>query len=504
MSLMRNSVGTCVSLLLLAGCGGGGENVSQSAGAASSAAAVALQVEEVPAITTEINLQVVQFDAGSVGSGTVVWDYGDGSTGSGATSSHTYAAAGVYVARMKSTVDGTVKEQTARIAVPGVKTGFERAVVNPLSVCTTQSPNYVTPVSLADAGLTTTANSGGEAMKVHWSADSYNGTRMTKGAEACAPMATNKEAWIGFSFYLPSNGYPTDKTAGMFQMFESGGCSSWGGLMSIVGNDLKIQHRNSCGTATDVTFANGLPRDTWIPILVHMVASHTGNGLVEIWYGGAPKDKPSYRASGINFGFGTWNSDDTLASGSEINFKFGQYDYDVANYTAGETRTSYYDNIHILQGNPDNAWQLVNPQASISNSATATITASAQPHTDESAAMAFDGDVETKWFSDRPTGWLQYALGDTNRQVLTSYAVTSANDAPTRDPKDWQLLASNDGVQWTVLDSRSGQAFLGRHVSNQFPVDNIAAYAYYRLGVTANNGNASELQLAEVGLGFSR
>jgi hypothetical protein len=47
--------------------------------------------------------------------------------------------------------------------------------------------------------------------------------------------------------------------------------------------------------------------------------------------------------------------------GNNIALKFGMYNFDDANYTAGETRTIYYDNVSQLVGNPPNAWAVVNP-----------------------------------------------------------------------------------------------------------------------------------------------
>jgi hypothetical protein len=39
------------------------------------------------------------------------------------------------------------------------------------------------------------------------------------------------------------------------------------------------------------------------------------------------------------------------------------YDFDDTNYSVGETRILYYDNVTQLAGNPSNAWMLGNPSA---------------------------------------------------------------------------------------------------------------------------------------------
>lgn len=54
--------------------------------------------------------------------------------------------------------------------------------------------------------------------------------------------------------------------------------------------------------------------------------------------------------------------------------------------------------------------------------------------------------------------------------------------------KDWQLLGSNDGNSWVVLDSRSGQVFEGRNQTKIFKTGNTTAYTYYKRVVLATNG----------------
>src|SRR5204863_413040 len=69
----------------------------------------------------------------------------------------------------------------------------------------------------------------------------------------------------------------------------------------------------------------------------------------------------------------------------------------------------------------------------------------------EVAENAADGDANTKWLTFTTTGWLQFKLA-APRTVVT-YALTSANDEPGRDPQDWTLSGSPDGATWTPLDS---------------------------------------------------
>ena len=123
------------------------------------------------------------------------------------------------------------------------------------------------------------------------------------------------------------------------------------------------------------------------------------------------------------------------------------------------------------------------------------ITASAENAPGEGKAQVFDGDKGTKWLTFATTGWVQAKLA--TPLTVQKYALTSANDVPERDPKDWQLLGSNDGSTWTAVDTQTGQTFAQRGQTREFTVADPKPYSYYRLNVTANGG-APIVQLAEL------
>ncbi|KND32781.1 GH92 family glycosyl hydrolase [Streptomyces acidiscabies] len=109
-----------------------------------------------------------------------------------------------------------------------------------------------------------------------------------------------------------------------------------------------------------------------------------------------------------------------------------------------------------------------------------------------------DGEPGTKWLVFEPTGWAEFDLA---RPVsLVSYALTSANDAPERDPADWKLLGSTDGSSWAELDAQTGVVFQKRFESRTYALPAAAAFSHFRLEVTANRG-AGLLQLADVRFG---
>ncbi|NII26654.1 hypothetical protein HB364_16315 [Pseudoflavitalea sp. X16] len=74
--------------------------------------------------------------------------------------------------------------------------------------------------------------------------------------------------------------------------------------------------------------------------------------------------------------------------------------------------------------------------------------------------------------------------------IVTRYTITSANDVPERDPKNWKLAGSNDGVNWAILDSQVNQSFASRFLTKTYTIDsNATLYTYYRLTITANEVN---------------
>ncbi|MET9802463.1 GH92 family glycosyl hydrolase [Streptomyces sp. NPDC006368] len=101
----------------------------------------------------------------------------------------------------------------------------------------------------------------------------------------------------------------------------------------------------------------------------------------------------------------------------------------------------------------------------------------------------------TKWLTFSPTAWVEFDLDEP--VTVVTYALTSANDAAGRDPKDWTLQGSTDGKEWTVLDTREGQVFEKRFETKTYDVHQATGYAHYRLEIARNNG-ADITQLADV------
>jgi glucose/arabinose dehydrogenase/type 1 glutamine amidotransferase len=125
------------------------------------------------------------------------------------------------------------------------------------------------------------------------------------------------------------------------------------------------------------------------------------------------------------------------------------------------------------------------------------VTANGENPPNESKDKLVDGNTNTKWLTFEPTGWVTAKLD--NPVAVNHYALTSANDFPGRDPKNWTLQGSQDGSSWKTLDTQSGQSFAQRFQTKQYAFDNSQAYQYYRLDITANGGEP-DIQLAELRL----
>jgi hypothetical protein len=155
------------------------------------------------------------------------------------------------------------------------------------------------------------------------------------------------------------------------------------------------------------------------------------------------------------------------------------------------------EGLYRVQQRPSGLWQVGPPF--YANRARA----SSQNSPREGAARAFDGDPATKWYNNNRAGdwWLQYQFTSGAPVAVVQYRLTSANDAPERDPQDWDFQGSNNGVDWTTLDTRQGEKFSARLQTKTYWVRQSEKFQSYRLRVTKQAGAAqNNLQLSEFSL----
>ena len=102
---------------------------------------------------------------------------------------------------------------------------------------------------------------------------------------------------------------------------------------------------------------------------------------------------------------------------------------------------------------------------------------------------------------------IMYDFAGSTAHAVTTYTITTGNDVPARDPKDWTFQAckvgftctADSGANWDVLDTRTSQ-FSGasRYQTNTYSFSNTTAYQQYRLRISANNGDTTYTQITEL------
>lgn len=117
---------------------------------------------------------------------------------------------------------------------------------------------------------------------------------------------------------------------------------------------------------------------------------------------------------------------------------------------------------------------------------------------EETYVKLIDKTADSKYLVvDQSNLWVDYKANGV--YLLSSYSLTSANDAPDRDPKDWSLYGSKDGKTWMLIDQQINQQFNYRGATQYYSSSAVEGYQYYRLHITQNNG-ASSTQLSELQL----
>jgi len=119
----------------------------------------------------------------------------------------------------------------------------------------------------------------------------------------------------------------------------------------------------------------------------------------------------------------------------------------------------------------------------------------------ENVQRIIDGSNYTKFldynFSDG-MGFSVYMGGDA--YVATVLEITTANDSPNRDPKNYQVLGSNDGNSYTNIASGNITCNSTRFNKRSYNFSNTNAYKYYRIIYTIQCGKDNSIQVAETQL----
>lgn len=123
------------------------------------------------------------------------------------------------------------------------------------------------------------------------------------------------------------------------------------------------------------------------------------------------------------------------------------------------------------------------------------------PDANEGSLKLVDGNIDTKYLANFGNPFY-IVLQFQEPKLINFYSLTSANDAPDRDPRDWTIQGSNDGVNWEILDERHDEKFGSRKMTREFYFENEKPYMAYLLAIVNNNGGGlfqmSEWQVQEI------
>jgi alpha-L-fucosidase 2 len=204
-------------------------------------------------------------------------------------------------------------------------------------------------------------------------------------------------------------------------------------------------------------------------------AQPVGNGrLGAMVFGGTDRERIQFNDITL------WTGGDNLSGGYDVN-EFGAYQ-------------NFGDILIELDGAPGVP-------------ATGTCASGHVPFNEsESAAAAADGNPGTKWCVEPKGKAVVWQIELPEAEAISSYAFTSGNDVPERDPQQWRLEGSAEGKNWTLLhEMKDQQPFAGRGETKRFTLPlggNRAPLKHYRLTFPPNPG-VSHFQLAEIALGKS-
>ncbi|MEC0183577.1 ran-binding protein 10 [Paenibacillus peoriae] len=102
----------------------------------------------------------------------------------------------------------------------------------------------------------------------------------------------------------------------------------------------------------------------------------------------------------------------------------------------------------------------------------------------------------TSWGTSSVSGWLSYEFD--NAKIVNKYVLyfggyqTNNHTIGAELPSTWTFEGSNDGKEWTVLDSKTNFNYLKDYKpgKNEFDISNPQPFKIYKINVTKNNGGS--------------
>jgi len=132
------------------------------------------------------------------------------------------------------------------------------------------------------------------------------------------------------------------------------------------------------------------------------------------------------------------------------------------------------------------------------------VTACSSYYSSYNAFYCFDGNwgMGQWWEANSKTGWISLDLGSGNYYSVSSYDVQMPSPYYlNRCPKDWTFEGSNDNSSWNVVDTVTGETGWSIGELRTYTCDVTGTgYRYYRMNISANNGNSSFVLIGELNI----
>ena len=128
-------------------------------------------------------------------------------------------------------------------------------------------------------------------------------------------------------------------------------------------------------------------------------------------------------------------------------------------------------------------------------------------NTSEEHSSLVDNKLNTKWCQAKPDGGWYIEFNTASPIKVDGYMLRTGGDTdtnPGRNPKSWVLQGKlNEGdATWTTIDSKTGNTEMGAYSDKEydFTATYPGTYQYFRLDITANQGDGGHMQLSEMKL----
>jgi hypothetical protein len=188
---------------------------------------------------------------------------------------------------------------------------------------------------------------------------------------------------------------------------------------------------------------------------------------------------------------GTWSSTSTWNDGATLGIPTVDDDVWTNGFTVNMDVNATVNSLN----NTARARTIATPAMTSSSTPSGNVTSSAANVF--SAVLAFDRSFSqgSRWSTTfvNPS-WIQYQFPTS--KIIKAYKIFGYSSGGAESPLSWTLQGSNDGVNFTILDTQTNVSILtGSWTSNELA--NNTLYSYYRLNITANSGGVN-LSIQEI------